>query len=434
MKPVFLVTAPVATRSGYGAHARDVVRALVDIGKWDVKTIPVRWGSTPQNALRMDNDNDQKVIQTIVQGDPNEVITSQPDIHLHLVVPNEFNPCAKFNIGMTAGLEATLIPQTWIEGMNRMDLNLLSSKHGVDSSVGTIMKNNDTGQELKVTKPTEVLFEGCDTDIYKVSAALNQELSDNMDAVEENWNFLFVGHWLQGNMSEDRKDVGTLIQAFINCYKGKKGVGLILKTSGGTPSTIDEFDILKKVRHIKAQFKSEGTSEEDIPNIYVVHGDLSDKEMNQLYNHPKVKAHITFTHGEGFGRPLLEASMSEKPIIATDWSGHIDFLSKQNSILLPGKIEGVPPSGFQEGIWQEGMGWFFVDQGAGIGAMREVKKNYRKWKLNAKKLAMVNRTKFSMKSMTKKLDEILTKHLPEFTQTVQPNLPNIRLPKLEKVV
>ena len=91
MKPVFLVTAPVATRSGYGAHARDVVRALVDIGKWDVKTIPVRWGSTPQNALRMDNDNDQKVIQTIVQGDPNEVITSQPDIHLHLVVPNEFN-------------------------------------------------------------------------------------------------------------------------------------------------------------------------------------------------------------------------------------------------------------------------------------------------------------------------------------------------------
>jgi glycosyltransferase involved in cell wall biosynthesis len=433
MKPVFLVTAPVATRSGYGAHSRDIVRALVDIGKWDVKTQPVRWGSTPQNALRTDNDLDQKVINTIMQN-PQEEITSQPDIHLHLVVPNEFNPLAKYNIGMTAGLEATLIPQSWIEGMNRMDLNLLSSKHGLDSSVGTVMKNNDTGQELKVTKPTEVLFEGCDTSIYKITNALNQELSDSMDIIEDNWNFLFVGHWLQGNLGEDRKDVGTLIQTFIEAFKGKKGTGLIMKVSGGTPSTIDEFDMMKKIRHIKAQFKNSGLDEEDLPNIYIVHGDLSDMEMNQLYNHSKVKAHISFTHGEGFGRPLLEASMSEKPIIAPDWSGHVDFLSKQNSILISGKLDAMPPNGFQEGIWQEGMGWFHVDTGAGIGAMREVRKNYRKWKLSAKKLAMVNRVKFSMDAMTKKLDEILMRNLPEFTETVQATLPNIRLPKLEKVI
>jgi len=433
MKPLFLVTAPVATRSGYGAHSRDIVRALVDIGKWDVKTVPVRWGSTPQNALRTDNDLDQKVINTIVQN-PQEEILSQPDIHLHLVVPNEFNPLAKYNIGMTAGLEATLIPQSWIEGMNRMDLNLLSSKHGLDSSVQTQMKNNETGEELKVTKPTEVLFEGCDTNIYKLTNALNQELSDNMDIVEDNWNFLFVGHWLQGNLGEDRKDVGTLVQTFIEAFKGKKGTGLIMKVSGGTPSTIDEFDMMKKIRHIKASFTSAGLDEADLPNIYIVHGDLSDMEMNQLYNHPKVKAHVSFTHGEGFGRPLLEASMSEKPIIAPDWSGHVDFLSKQNSILIPGKLDAVPPNGFQEGIWQEGMGWFNVDQGAAIGAMKDVRKNYRKWKLNAKKLAMVNRQKFSMNAMTKKLDEILMRNLPEFTETVQATLPNIRLPKLEKVV
>jgi glycosyltransferase involved in cell wall biosynthesis len=296
------------------------------------------------------------------------------------------------------------------------------------------MKNNDTGQELKVTKPTEVLFEGCDTSIYKITNALNQELSDSMDIIEDNWNFLFVGHWLQGNLGEDRKDVGTLIQTFIEAFKGKKGTGLIMKVSGGTPSTIDEFDMMKKIRHIKAQFKNSGLDEEDLPNIYIVHGDLSDMEMNQLYNHSKVKAHISFTHGEGFGRPLLEASMSEKPIIAPDWSGHVDFLSKQNSILISGKLDAMPPNGFQEGIWQEGMGWFHVDTGAGIGAMREVRKNYRKWKLSAKKLAMVNRVKFSMDAMTKKLDEILMRNLPEFTETVQATLPNIRLPKLEKVI
>ena len=42
------------------------------------------------------------------------------------------------------------------------------------------------------------------------------------------------------------------------------------------------------------------------------------REMNEMYNHPKVKAHLTFTHGEGFGRPLLEASFSGKPIISTN--------------------------------------------------------------------------------------------------------------------
>ena len=39
MKPICLVTAPVATRSGYGAHARDLVKSLINMDKYDIKII-----------------------------------------------------------------------------------------------------------------------------------------------------------------------------------------------------------------------------------------------------------------------------------------------------------------------------------------------------------------------------------------------------------
>ena len=434
MKPLFIVTAPVATRSGYGAHSRDIVRALIDIGKWEVKVQPVRWGSTPQNALRMNNPNDLKIINSIIK-DGSE-ITRQPDIHLHLVVPNEFNPFAKFNIGMTAGLETTLIPQDWIEGYNRMDLNLLSSVHGKDSTIQTVMKNAQTGQELKVVKPIDVVFEGADTDVYKVTKQIDAKLKSTFNQIKENWNFLFVGHWLQGNLGEDRKDVGTLVSNFLQAFKGKKGTGLIMKTSGATPSEIDKHELMRKINIIK---EGSGIAEKDMPNIYILSGDFTDEEMNMIYNHPKVKAHITYTHGEGFGRPLLEASLSEKPIIAPNWSGHIDFLNPKQTILLPGKLDAVPQGGLQEGIWQNGMGWFYVDQSAGISAMVEMRNNYKTYKHRAKIQAMANRGKFSYNAMVKKLDSVLSEHLPEFTETVQPQLPQmdkpgeLKLPKLEKV-
>ena len=56
-KPVCLVTAPVATRSGYGAHSRDIVRALVKLDKYDVKIWNVRWGNCSMNALNKDDPN-----------------------------------------------------------------------------------------------------------------------------------------------------------------------------------------------------------------------------------------------------------------------------------------------------------------------------------------------------------------------------------------
>jgi len=424
-KPLCLVTAPVATRSGYGAHARDICRALIELDKYDVKIWAVRWGNTPMNALIQDDPNDTVIIDRLIDN-PN--LPRQPDIHIHIVIPNEFQPVAKYNIGITAGLETTVCPPKWIEGMNRMDLNIVPSnfvKNTLNEVVYDITEEQTkkvTGQ-LKNTKPIEVLFEGVDTNIFKKTKEFSKELVDEFKKIEETFCFLFVGHWLQGKMGQDRKDVGMLVKIFLETFKNiKKKPGLILKTSGAGFSVLDREDILKKIENIKVTVKG------NLPNIYLLHGDFTDVEMNEINNHPKVKVHINITHGEGFGRPLLEATISEKPVVASDWSGHIDFLSKNLAVLVGGALTNIEKRSFPKDMYVEGSQWFTTDYQLVSSLMKDLYKNYRKYSLNAKKLGILNRSKFSLNAMTKKLGIILDKYVPEFPKEVE-----LKLPKLKKV-
>jgi hypothetical protein len=279
IKPICLVTAPVATRSGYGAHARDICRALIELDKYDVRIWAVRWGNTPMNALIQDDPNDKVIIDRLMSN-PN--LSRQPDIHIHIVIPNEFQPVGKYNIGITAGLETTVCPPKWIEGMNRMDLNIVPStfvKNTLNEVAYDITEEKTkkvTGQ-LKNVKPIEVLFEGVDTNIFKKTKEFSKDLVDEFKKIEETFCFLFVGHWLQGKMGEDRKDVGMLVKIFLETFKNiKKKPGLILKTSGAGFSVLDREDILKKIENIKTSVKG------NLPNIYLLHGDFTDDEMNEI--------------------------------------------------------------------------------------------------------------------------------------------------------
>jgi len=198
-----------------------------------------------------------------------------------------------------------------------------------------------------------------------------------------------------------------------------------MKTSSATFSVIDRRDILRRIDMIKKTVKG------DLPPVYLLHGDLEDDEMNQLYNHPKVKAMVTFTKGEGFGRPLLEASIAAKPIIASNWSGHLDFLNKKHSVLLPGNLTKVHKSALPKDYLVENAQWFTVNYQYAAQIMMDMFKNYRKYTFNAKKQAMVNRGKFSLESMTKVFKNILDKHLPEYEP--QPQAVDLKLPDLKLV-
>ena len=424
-KPILLVTAPVATRSGYGAHARDIVRSLVELDKYDVKVWPVRWGNTPMNALNDMEPRDKIIIDRLLQ---TPQLPQQPDIHMHIVVPNEFSPIGKYNIGVTAGLECTACPPEWIQGMNKMNLNIVPSTFvkNTMTSISFDIQDEKTKQlkgQLRLDKPIEVLFEGADSETYKKTNKLSKSIVEEMKNVKESFNFLYVGHWLQGKLGEDRKDTGMLVKVFLETFKNQKNKpALIMKTSGASFSVLDREDILKKIDNIKKTVKG------DLPNIYLLHGDLTDDEVNDLYNHPKVKAHINITHGEGFGRPLLEASISGKPVIASSWSGHLDFLNSKQSVLVSGQMVDVPKSSFPENMRIEGAQWFTADYQQVSSYMKDVFKNYRKYSNNSMKLGKINQSLFSLKKMTAELGKILDNYVPDFPKEVE-----LKLPKLKKV-
>ena len=274
-----------------------------------------------------------------------------------------------------------------------------------------------------------MLFEGVDTNIFKKLDAFNGEINDTIeDLVKEDFNFLFVGHWLQGEIGQDRKDVGMLIKTFLETFKDKKQKpGLILKTSSGNYSVMDREEILDKIRKIEESIDG------DLPSIYLLHGELSDNEVNELYNHPKVKAHISFTKGEGYGRPLLEASISQKPVIASNWSGHTDFLDKEMSILLPGQLTQIHPSATVKDMLLPESGWFTVDYKKASEILEDVYKNYKKYVDGAKRQAYRSRTEFSLDKMSERILNILKEKIPKPVQLKLPQLKKIELPKLKKV-
>jgi glycosyltransferase involved in cell wall biosynthesis len=433
MKPLVVISCPIDTFSGYGARSRDVVLPIVKSGKYDVKIIPQRWGNTPWGFLQNDNP-DHKLLKDCLLLNPQ--LPKQPDCWIQITVPNEFQPVGKFNIGMTAGIETTICAPQWVDGINRMDLTLVSSNHAkkVFEDSKFEEKNNQTGQvvrSIKLEKPVEVLFEGVNTNIYKkVDEVGESQVWDVFDYISEEFNFLYVGHWLQGELGQDRKDTGMLIKTFLETFKNQKQKpGLILKTSSVDYSILDREEILDRIRKIQ---ETVGIKNE-LPNIYLLHGELSDEEVNELYNHSKVKAHISFTKGEGYGRPLLEASVSQKPVIVSKWSGHLDFLNSDMSVLLPGELKQVHPSAtVQDMILPEGT-WFTVDYKKAAETLEDVYKNYKKYVDGAKRQAYRSRTEFSLEKMSENILSILEEKIPKPVELKLPQLKKIELPKLKKV-
>ena len=215
---------------------------------------------------------------------------------------------------------------------------------------------------------------------------------------------MHVGQWCKGNFGEDRKDIGRLIKVFLETFVNReKQPALILKVNGATYSIMDREAILTKIKEVKSRFPS-GLN---FPKIYLLPGSLSPTEMNKLYNHPKIKAMVSFTHGEGFGRPMLEATLVGLPVIASGWSGQMDFLSRDHSLLLAGKLDKIPQSAVWDNVLIPESEWFTVDESDASKALDFAFKNESSLKKEAEKLMDINREKFSHDNMTKVLNGVV---------------------------
>jgi glycosyltransferase involved in cell wall biosynthesis len=426
-KPTFVISCPINTYSGYGARSRDIVKAIIELDKYDVKILPQRWGSTPQGFIK-DNPEWEFLTKHLLNSPQ---LPSQPEIWMQITVPNEFQPIGKYNIGCTAGIETTIAPADWIEGCGRMNLILGSSEHTIKVLKESKFEKRDqqTNQPVGVVEwkgDSEVIFEGANTDVYKPVKS-----TFDLSNIKEEFAYLFVGHWMQGHLGEDRKNVGLLIKAFFETFKNKsKKPALILKTSTVGSSYMDRDELIKRIKAIKDTVKST-----NLPNVYLLHGEFTDIEMNEIYNHSKVKAMVNLTKGEGFGRPLLEFSLVNKPIITTNWSGHTDYLNPEFVTLLQGTLTKVHSSAANNMLLEDAE-WFNVDHGHVGHYLKDVFENYKGYAENAKRQGFQSRTKFSFEAMKEKLDKLFTSKIPDFPKNVQlklPQLKKIELPKLKKI-
>lgn len=435
MKQYCVISCPIDTFSGYGSRSRDLVKAIYELkgSEWEIEILSQRWGVTPWGYIK-EHEEDWGFLDQMINKNGGQ-LKRKPDVWMQITVPNEFQPIGNYNIGVTAGIETSICDHSWIDGINRMNMTFVSSNHAknVFNEVG-YQERDEAGNVLrtiKLEKPVEVLFEG--VDLNKYFEIPDEDLEDTdlvleLDEIKEEFCYLFVGHWLQGDFGHDRKNVGGTIKSFLECFKNKKNKpALILKTSGAGCSIMDRDATLEKIDSIRKSIDSK-----DLPNIYLLHGEIEDLDMNNLYNHPKVKAMLYFGHGEGFGRPMLEFSVVKKPVIASAWSGHLDFLSTEFTTLLGGELKQIHSSAVVQNLLIPESSWFYVDEKQMDHYMKDVYEKYEKYVDRAKRQAHKNKTEFSIEKMKDLLDKQLSA-IPKQETVKLPQLKKIELPKLQAI-
>ena len=424
-----VMCAPFSSRSGYGDHARSIFASLVTIKDFDIKLLDVRWGDTPQDALSNDGDIESMITERLSKP---EELQYQPDIYVDIRIPNEFINPGKVNVGITAGIETNVVSPAFLQGANKMDLLIVPSYHAKRGFEETTYEMEQEGQpiqqSLKCTVPIEVVHEGLDPTIFRKlgKKEIDKKFANKISNIVKRPSALFVGQWTQGGFGNDRKDIARLVKLYIETFGNKPNPpGLVMKTNGATYSQLDYHEIKKKIESIRDLFPADIKT----PPIYLLHANLTEEEMNQLYNHDKIFGLVTLTHGEGFGRPMLEASFAELPVCATKWSGHLDFLPEDNVCLIDGEMTQVPKDVVWENIIIEESQWFTASEMSTYDRFRSFyNENHTKWKRLAKQLSEQNRKDFSLESMTKKLVTIFT----DLNEKI-PKQMKIQLPKLETI-
>jgi len=428
-KPTLVFQSPCFTRSGYGDHSRDLLKSLRKMDKYDIKIIPLRWGNTPQNNVDGESDFGRWMLERVITE-----VSDKPDIFIQVSVANEFSAKGGYNIGITAGVETTICPKDFIDGCNNMDLIIVPSNFTRQNIGGTVyqQKDNETGEivgEIKVTKPIEVLFEGVDTEIFSKGSG-----KDVLENVKEDFNFLIVGHWLKGDLGQDRKDIGMAIKTFATVFQympKDKRPGLIVKTSHAGFSVIDREGTREKLEGVLKTFGDK------CPSVYLIHGDMEETDMSNLYHHPKVKAMISFAKGEGYGRPMAEFTLTGKPIIASGWSGQLDFLPAENAVLLEGSLTPVHESAADQFCMKEAQ-WFTANYSTAANKLYDVYNNYNTYSKKSEGLKTNTLDNFTLDKMNDRFTQMLEHYVKVQPKLVPFNIPKVnsskmQIPKLNKL-
>lgn len=336
MKTV-LLRAPVLTMSGYGVHARQVARWLFEQEEaldLDITVEPLNWGHT---GWLTDVDAEDGLVGRVLQAADN----TKPfyDVTIQLQLPNEWNPMlGAFNVGITAGVETDRCNPGWIDAVNQMNLVIVPSEF---------------------TKSSFLASGNVSTDIVVIPESFVDEVKDQDNCsidlnLETKFNFLVFGQVTGNNPDNDRKNLAYTIKWMAEALAGHPDVGVIVKSNLARNTKIDRLASTNMFAKLIQEVKV-GPG----PRFYLLHGNMKNQEVVGLYKHPTVKALVSLTHGEGFGLPILEAAACGVPVIAPDWSGHMEFMKHGRFLKLEHKIAPIHESRVDNHIFVPGAQWAY---------------------------------------------------------------------------
>ena len=415
MKKKLLYVSPILSRSGYGDHAREFAEFLLSQKKYyDIHIIATPWGDNPQTGLKCNFKLNEELSKLFVD---KQSVHDFYDIYVQLGLPPEFKRLGTFNVGITAGVETSKVNAPFIQGCNKMDLVIVPSeftKNTFENSIHQIK-----GEKLNLTTEIKVIPEYSVESFYESTDFKESVTTRQLDKIQEDFCFLFVGQWTTSkNDDGGRKNISSLIKTFTMAFASSNNKpALILKTNGTRYSTPDYYETQKKINDITDEYDDSLK-----PNIYLLHGEISSTDLPSLYSHPKVKAFVTHARGEGFGRPLLEATLCGCPVLAPNHSGYLDFLNDKQSVLLKYKEKKV---GVTNELFHADSVWADVDESYSAKCMIDVYENYNVYKKNADDLKSENIIKFSKTSVFELYKDILITRFKKIPSEVDIELPDI---------
>jgi len=386
MKTV-LLRGPALTQSGYGVHTRQVARWLLTKNvKLQVGALP--WGATPW-LLNDDNSTGNIISKMMSLTNPHP---SKPDVSFQVQLPNEWDPTvANYNVGVTASVETDKCNPVWIDSCNKMNAIVVPSEHAKRSLTNT----------GNILVPIHVIPESFHDDVAKEDLQpLNVDFSTP-------FNFLIFGQLTGNNPYNDRKNIHFTIKWLCEEFKNDPNVGIVIKTNASRNTKIDRnnvYDLITKLLH--------ETRKGQFPRVHVLHGQMNESEVASLYRHEKIKGIVSLTRGEGFGLPTLEAAASGLPVIATSWSGHMDYLNQGKFVGVLYDLKQIHQSRVDNTIFMPNARWAEASE---VDFKKRVRKFYessrvpKEWALDLQKKLHKSHNFSSIASeYSKVFDEILS--------------------------